>query len=131
VEQSSKADLLRQAQQRSEGASADPSWGELLELEEDGGSFVGRFRGEALDERFDPPRKIFLFLSEEGEAVYMPGRFRLEQEMEGVAVGDDVGVFRGPNYTTAAGNEGHSYGVASQSNEEPLPEPSLPGEVPF
>lgn len=129
MEQSSRADLLGQAQQRSEGATADPSWGELLELDEHGGSFTGRYRGEALDERFAPPRRVFLLVTEQGEAVYMPARFRLEQEMEAVSPGDSIAIWRGADYETKAGNLGHSYGVASEPDDAPLP--SAPGEVSF
>jgi hypothetical protein len=113
----SREDLLGRARERAEGASVPETWGTLLELEEDGGSFVGRYLGDAVDERWDPPRRVFLFTDEEGEACYMPSRYRLEQEIGRVEPGATVAIYRGEDYTTKDGRSGHSYGVETASGE--------------
>jgi hypothetical protein len=125
---SGRDELIARARERSEGSIAPEEWGELLELDEDGGSFVGRYVGQAVDERWDPPRTVYLFIDEQDAPCYMPTRFRLEQEMSRVAVGETVAVYRGPDVETKAGNTVHTYGVES----EPAAEPQAPeGDFPY
>jgi hypothetical protein len=129
---SDRNELIRRAQERSEGAVAPEEWGEIVELEEDGGVFVGRYLGSALDERWDPPRTLYLLLGEDGARGYMPARFRLEQEMGRVSVGETVAMYRGPDVETKSGNTVHTYGVESEPNKEPLPEAAAPdSDLPF
>jgi hypothetical protein len=114
-------DLLARAKAHSESAgAADPSWGEAIELEEDGGTFVGRFRGQAEDARGKP---IYLYWDEDAEPRFMWHRYRLEQEMLRVkpAVGDRVALYRGPDYPTKDGNFGHAIGVETEPCADPLP----------
>jgi hypothetical protein len=128
----SRDELIRRAQERSEGAVAPEGWGEIIELEEDGGAFVGRYLGSALDERWDPARTVYRFLGEDGARGYMPARFRLEQEMGRVTLGDTVAIYRGPDVETRSGNTVHTYGVESEPNQRPLPDAVAPDDdLPF
>lgn len=123
----SKQDLLERAKQASLGGQqTSEDWGEPVELEEDGGSFYGRFRGEAMDTLND--RRVFLFWDEQGHRRYMRSRFRLVQEFDRLQpqVGDAVAIYRGRDYTTVAGNSGHAYGVDAEPSDEPLPTEPLP-----
>jgi hypothetical protein len=111
-------ELIARARERSEGSVAPEDWGELLELDEDGGSFVGRYVGEAVDDRWEPARTVYLFIDERDAPCYMPARFRLEQEMARVTPGETVAIYRGPDAETKTGNTVHTYGVESEPTSE-------------
>jgi hypothetical protein len=117
--------LIARAQERAEG-SVPEEWGEVLELEENGGTFIGRYVSTALDERWDPPRTVYLFLDEEGAPCYMPRRYRLETEMSRVERGASVAIYRGPDVETKSGNTVYTYGVESEPSAEPLPAEDVP-----
>jgi hypothetical protein len=113
----SRDELIAKAQERAEGSVLPDDWGTILELDEGGGTFVGRYVAETIDERWDPPRKVYLFVDEQGSRCYMPGRFRLEQEMSRVEPGATVAIYRGPDAETKAGNTVHTYGVVSTGSD--------------
>jgi hypothetical protein len=119
-------DLRARAQADAQGFVVPDSWGEAIELEP-GESFVGRFRGRERDSRGHP---TYLFWSEAGELCFFWSAYRLEQGMrrERPAVGATVCIVRDTNYATRFDDPGEptgkSYGVASEPNNEPLPEPA-------
>jgi hypothetical protein len=125
-----REDLIERARERSEGSVAPEDWGELLELDEDGGSFVGRYVGEAIDERWEPARTVYLFIDEQDAPCYMPARFRLEQEMARVSSGETVAIYRGPDAETRTGNTVHTYGVESEPASTPA-QPTEDDELPY
>lgn len=133
---SARDDLAARARERAQGSGTPEHWGRLLEIEENA-DFVGRYVADASDERWDPPRPVFLLVDADGGRCWIPGRFRLVQEMERVKPGrgDDIAIFRSFDVETKSGTTMHVYGVEAVSNDTPLPgEPSdLGGDegVPF
>lgn len=134
-------DLVARAKAASEGFVVPASWGEVVELEEGGGVFVGRYRGQEEDARGKP---VYLFWDEANEPRFFWHAYRLEQGMvrEDPSLGDTVCVFRDENYTTRFDDEGEAsgiaYGVAVEPNDAPLPEtpstadePAADGDIPF
>jgi hypothetical protein len=115
-------DLLARAKEHAQGSAVPEDWGELLEIPE-GGDFVGRYIADTSDERWDPPRPVFLLVSADGERVWIPGRYRLVQEMERVkpSRGDDIAIFRDFDTQSKSGNTVHVYGVEAEPNDAPLP----------
>jgi hypothetical protein len=126
-------DLIGHARDRAESSGTPSEWGDPLVLEEDGGSFVGRYRGRSLDHTYDPPRDVFLLWDEDGVPCYMRGRIRLVQEFDRAApeVGDRVAIYRGVDYVTQAGNSGHAYGLESEPCSDPLPAAAAESDIPF
>jgi hypothetical protein len=114
-------DLIARAKERAQGSAVPEDWGELLEIPE-GGDFVGRYVSDASDGRWDPPRPVFLLVTADGERVWIPGRYRLVQEMERAKPGrgDDVAIFRDADIETKNGTM-HVYGVEAEPNDTPLP----------
>jgi hypothetical protein len=130
VEKAANRDeMLQAAKQRAgeldEGFEIPAHWGELLELDEDGGEFFGRYLGKDVDKSKDPPREVFLFLDENGERCWSRYYFRLGQEMADVGIGDLVAIYRGADvpFTTKSGEERTTYrfAVVSQPCADPLP----------
>ena len=121
---SSFDDLIDRAKASSEGFVVPDGWGEVVELEEGGGVFVGRFRGQEEDSRGEP---IYLFWDTQGEPRFFWSSYRFKQgmERENPSVGDTVAIVRDANYETRYDDPGEAtglaYGVASESNKEPLP----------
>jgi hypothetical protein len=114
-------DLLRQAQERAESWTIPEEWGSYrIQLAEEEG-FKGRWRGETADE-LNGGRRIFLFWDEDGEECFSRSYASLSREIDRVApaIGDNIGVWRGRDYTAANGT-GFSFGVESESNPAPLP----------
>jgi hypothetical protein len=129
-------EMLLAAKQRvaelGEGFEIPPHWGELLELDEDGGEFFGRYLGKDVDKSKDPAREVFLFLDEDGERCWSRYYFRLGQEMAEVGIGDLVAIYRGADeaFTTKSGEErtAYTFAVVSRPCADPLPddEPTEP-----
>jgi hypothetical protein len=116
-------DLAARARERARENEVPPvpeDWGKLLEIPEDG-DFVGRYLADTSDERWDPPRPVFLLVDSEGERCWIPGRYRLVQEMQRVKPGRgaDIAVFRDFDIETKNGTM-HVYGVEAEPNDAPL-----------
>jgi hypothetical protein len=131
---SSRDDLAARARERAQGSAVPADWGSLLEIPEDD-FFVGRYVTDTSDERWDPPRPAFLLVSADGDRCWIPGRYRLVQEMERVKPGrgDDIAIFRDFDIETKSGTM-HVYGVEAMPNDAPLPggEPrDIDDEPPF
>jgi hypothetical protein len=136
-------EMLAHAKARAESNSAPDEWGAELALEENGGSFVGFWAGEALDEAYSPPRVVYRLLDSDRAPRFMRHRFRLGQEVERTKPqpGDVVAIYRGEDYLTKDGNSGHSYGVetvAASVQELPagvtapiVPNPPAIDDIPF
>jgi hypothetical protein len=109
------------ARERAQGSAVPEHWGKLLEIPEDG-DFVGRYVAETSDERWDPPRPVFLLVDADGGRCWIPGRYRLVQEMQRVQPdrGADVAIFRDFDIETKNGTM-HVYGVEAEPNDAPLP----------
>jgi hypothetical protein len=114
-------DLAARAKERAQGSAVPEDWGKLLEIPEDG-VFVGRYVADASDERWDPPRPVFLLVDADGGRCWIPGRFRLVQEMQRVKPGRgaDIAIFRDFDIDTKNGTM-HVYGVEAELNDAPLP----------
>lgn len=127
---SSRDQMLQAAKQRAgeldEGFEMPAHWGELLELEEDGGEFFGRYLGKDVDKSKDPAREVFLFVDEDSVRRWSRYYFRLGQEMADVGIGDLVAIYRGEDvpFTTKSGEERTTYtfAVVSEPCPDPLPE---------
>jgi hypothetical protein len=117
-------DLVARAKASSEGFVVPESWGEAVELDEGGGVFVGRYRGVETDTRGE---SIYLFWDEENKPRFFWHAYRLKlgMEREKPTLGDIVCVFRDDNYETRYDDPGEptgiAYGVASETNDAPLP----------
>jgi hypothetical protein len=126
-----RGDLIGRARAASEGGAVPEEWGELIELEV-GDHFVGRHRGH------DDGGKSGAWLAwdEDGAERFVRGCYRLDQEYAKAepTIGDDIAIFRGPNYKTRfdddGGASGLGYGLAVERNDAPLPEASDDG-IPF
>jgi hypothetical protein len=118
---SGRDDLAARARERAQGSAVPDDWGKLLEIPEEG-DFVGRYVADASDERWDPPRPVFLLVDSDGERCWIPGRYRLVQEMERAKPGRgaDVAIFRDADIETKNGTM-HVYGVEAEPNDTPLP----------
>jgi hypothetical protein len=127
-------DLAARAKERAQGSAVPADWGSLLEIPE-GGDFVGRYVADTSDERWDPPRPVFLLVDADGGRCWIPGRYRLVQEMERVKPGRgaDIAIFRDFDIETKSGTM-HVYGVEAEPNDALLPggEPrDIDDEPPF
>ena len=118
---SDRDDLITRATERSEASPVDESWGYRLKLDE-GEAFVGRWRGETVDEQNDG-RRIYLYWDADGQRCWSRHYAALGREIDQAQplVGCTIAVVRGPDYTSEKGT-GHSYGVVTEPNDEPLPD---------
>ena len=118
---SGRDDLAARARERAQGSAVPEDWGNLLEIPEEG-DFVGRFVTDTTDERWDLPRPVFLLVDSDGGRCWIPGRYRLLQEIERVKPGRgaDIAIFRDFDIETKNGAM-HVYGVAAEPNDAPLP----------
>jgi hypothetical protein len=130
-------DLVELARQRSEGLIAPGTWGRELEIQEDGGVFAGRYRGS--DQQAGFKSTAYLFWGEGGELrfVFSCARLDAEFERETPNIGDDVVLYRGPNYKTKYDRDetkaptGLAYGMATRPNPAALPdEPANDDDIP-
>jgi hypothetical protein len=119
---SGRDDLAARARERAQGSAVPDDWGKLLEIPEEG-DFVGRYVADASDERWDPARPVFLLVDADGGRCWIPGRYRLVQEMERArpSRGADIAIFRDYDVQSKAGNAIHVYGVEAEPNDAPLP----------
>jgi hypothetical protein len=128
----SKEELFERAKAASENQGVGDDWGEQIELEEGGGYFEGRYRGETTDPvnvgGDGQPRRVYLFWDEDNHPRYMRDRTKLSQEIDRVNpnVGDVVAIYRAANTITGSGNTMHIYGVMSEPSDAPLPAESIP-----
>jgi hypothetical protein len=124
-------DLIARAKASSEGFVVPDNWGEVVELEEGGGVFVGRFRGTDTDSRGDT---VVLAWDEDGAERFFWPAYRLTQGIERAAptIGDTICVYRGDNYQTRYDDPGETSGLAYGVETEPCSDP-LPDDdgVPF
>jgi hypothetical protein len=118
---SGRDDLAARARERAHGSAVPEDWGKLVEIPEDD-DFVGRYVTDTSDERWDPPRPVFLLVDADGGRCWIPGRYRLVQEMERVKPGRgaDIAIFRDFDIETKNGTM-HVYGVEAEPNDAPLP----------
>jgi hypothetical protein len=132
---SGRDDLIQRAKERAETPPTPEEWGYRIQIEE-GESFVGRWHIETADED-NNNRAIYLFWDESGEPCFHRHYASLARELtrEQPSLGATIVVSRSENYKTQYDDEvetsGQSYGVASKSNDDPLPgEPTTTGETP-
>lgn len=122
---SARDDLAARARERARENDVQPVpeyWGYMVEIPEEG-VFVGRYVADTSDERWDPARPVFLLVDTDGGRCWIPGRYRLVQEIERVKPGrgDDIAIFRDFDVQSKAGNAVHVYGVEAEPNDAPLP----------
>jgi hypothetical protein len=122
-----RENLVARAKERAEASPLPEGWGYRIQLEE-GDSFVGRWRSDAVDEQNDN-RRVYLFWDEKGERCFSRHYAALGREIDRAAPkpGDTIVVYRGDNYTGQQGT-GYSFGVETEPNEAPLPDDD---EIPF
>lgn len=126
-------DLLRDAEAALD-AETPADWGELLELEE-GEHFLGRYVGERVDGKYDPPRIVYLLLDQDYRPRYIRSRTVLTREMVAAhpSAGDWVAIVRGQDGTTRNGHEFHRYSVRAKPSAEPTAittaEPAAPASA--
>jgi hypothetical protein len=122
---SERDELIAAAKARAEAPPAPEEWGYRVALEEEE-TFVGRWRGETVDED-NENRRIFLVWDEAGEPAFFRYYASLGRELdrEHPSVGDTVVIYRAGNYKTQYDDEGErsgqSYGVTTALNDAPLP----------
>lgn len=119
-------DLVARARERAEGSPIPADWGHRIALDENE-EFVGRWRGETVDEQNvddrGDPRRIFLLWDEDRQQCFSRFYAALGREIDRVkpGIGDVIAIFRGADYPTAKGS-GYSFGVETAPSDEPLPE---------
>jgi hypothetical protein len=127
-----RGDLIARAKQRAESGGIDENWGYRIKLDP-GDSFVGRWRGETVDEQ-NENRRVFLFWDEDGERCFSRHYAALGREIDRVApqLGTTVVVYRGADYTSQQGT-GYAFGLETEPNDAPLPveERLDDDEIPF
>ena len=126
-------DLIARAKAASEGFVVPETWGEVVEIEEGGGVFVGRFRGQETT-----PRRAHLPVLGRGRRAALLLELVSAQAGDGARparVGDTVCVYRDAElrdeYDDPGEASGIAYGVAVEPNDAPLPEAAAVDEVPF
>jgi hypothetical protein len=122
-------DLIARAKERAESAPIPEDWGYRIQLEPDD-SFVGRWRGETVDEAHDD-RRIFLFWDRDDQLCFSRSYAALNREIDAAAptVGCTVVIVRGEDYVGQQGT-GYAFGVVVEPNDEPLPD-VVEDDVPF
>jgi hypothetical protein len=122
-------DLRRRAAENAKGGGAAPAeWGHELKVEI-GGFFEGRFRGHEEGGKSGG----WLFWDVDGAPCFLWGCSRLDSgfERERASIGDTVVVYRDENYKTGYEEDdeeprGLGYGVAVETNTDPLPDAEAP-----
>jgi hypothetical protein len=114
-------DLLSRTKERAEASPVPEEWGYRVQLDE-GEHFIGRWRGETIDEA-NENRRIFLLWDEDCEPCFSRFYAALGREIDraGPSVGDTIVVFRGKDYIGKEGT-GYAFGVETEPNEAPLPD---------
>jgi len=121
------SDLMARARERAEaqGQGGSDDWGYRLALEE-GGEFLGRFRGETTDpnnaDQNGNPRRIFLLWDEHNQRCYSRSYAALNREIDQnyPSIGATIAIVRGKDYVSANGT-GYSFGVVTEANPHALP----------
>jgi hypothetical protein len=116
------SELLSRAKERADTRVVSGEYGYRVALEEEE-SFLGRWRGKAVDENWTPAREVYLLWDSDDQPCFSRYYAALGRELERVkpAVGDRVAIYRGVDYTTQDGNTGYSFGVEAEPCEDPLP----------
>jgi hypothetical protein len=115
-----REDLVERAKERAEASPVPDSWGTRVTLAEND-AFVGRWRGEAIDEAHDN-RRIFLLWNEDGEPCFSRQYAALGREIDRAApaIGCTIVIYRSADYVGQQGT-GYSFGVETEPNDAPLP----------
>ena len=130
---SGRDELIARAKERAETTPTPEEWGYRITLEE-GESFVGRWRGQTVDED-NSNRSIYLFWDESSEWCFSRSYASLDRELdrEQPAIGATVVIYRGDNYKTQYDDEGEasgqSFGVTVEPNDDLLPGEPVPSET--
>lgn len=114
-------DLLNQARE-SASTRDDQEWGERITLEP-GDSFSGRWRGETATPSEYGEQPVYLLWNEAGaECFIYGGRVVLDRKIRAAAPleGDSIVIARIED-EFSNGRTTHRYGVATQTNGDPLP----------
>ena len=125
--------LIDRAKERAETTPVPELWGYRVALEEHD-VFVGRWRGETVDEmNVDDNgnlRRIYLLWDDVGELCFSRHYAALGREIDRVSpeVGCTIVVVRGADYVGAQGT-GYSFGVETEPNDAPLPDNSIEAVV--
>jgi len=119
-------DLVTRAKERAESKAIPDEWGYRVALEEEE-AFLGRWRGDAVDEANDD-RPIHLLWDEEGQLCFSRHYAALERELERcrpLELGSTIVIARGANYMTRYDDpgeaSGHTFGEIVEPSTEPLP----------
>ena len=124
-------DLIAKAKEHAETPPLPEEWGYRVKLDP-GGAFIGRWRGETVDEKNDN-RRIFLFWDESGAQCFSRTYAALEREIDRTqpTLGYTIVVYRGDDYTGEQGT-GYSFGVETKPNDAELPaDPKPDHDIPF
>ena len=121
-------ELLAEAEERLDDQGMPPHFG-LEESPAEGETYTGRYRGEDVDENFDPPRVVYLLSDLDGTQRFIRSRTMLERSMRQAApaIGDYLAIVRGQDSETKNGNTLQMWAVSSSPCTDPLPE--VDGEV--
>jgi hypothetical protein len=121
----SRDDLISRAMGRAEAPPTPEEWGQRITLNE-GDAFVGRWRGEAIDEDNDD-RRVYLLWDEDGQPCYHRSYAALDREIDRIQPqpGETVAIARSNDYRTQYDAEGEtsgqSYGAEKEPNADPPP----------
>ena len=124
------SESLRDRARESERERDGGGWGRRVQLEP-GETFEGRWRGETTATGGDyGDQRLFLLWDSDGAECYLRGHASLVRKVEAVApsVGDSIAVYRGGDYSSAAGT-GYSYGLAAEPCFDALPEQPEYGDL--
>jgi hypothetical protein len=132
-DRTARDELIARAKDRAAAPLVDESWGYRIKLDQ-GEAFVGRWRGETVDEDHDG-RRVYLLWDETGHRAFSREYAALGRELDAATPtpGCTIVIVRGGDYQAAQGT-GFSFGVIVEPNDAPLPETeagSPDGEIPF
>jgi hypothetical protein len=114
-------DLVEKARERAETPPTPADWGYRVQLDPSD-SFVGRWRGEAVDEQ-NANRRIFLFWDSNDQPCFSRTYTALAREIDRVqpTLGCTIVVYRGDDYAGQGGNPGYAFGVVTEPNDAAPP----------
>jgi hypothetical protein len=133
-------ELVERAKGSAQGGGTPAEWGTKIDLEV-GETFRGRHRGH--EEGGKSGAYLAWDTEQQERFIWACAALDREYDRERPGLGDDVAIAREGNYRTRfddPGDEptGLSYGVATRTNSEPLPElatdasePAGPDDIPF
>jgi hypothetical protein len=116
-------ELIARARERANASPVPDDWGYRVVLDQSE-AFVGRWRGETVDE-LNNGRRVFLLLDGDGERCFSRYYAALGREIDRVKpeIGCRIVIVRSEDYVSQ-GNTGYSFGVAT--NDAPLPGDDIP-----